>query len=83
MGHDAKRYGLADIRIRLVDVAAEAREMFGDAASLIAGRPLPEVDLRLEVAYGPNDQEREGRITLPSGHRASAEEILRMVNRDA
>lgn len=37
------------IEIRIVDVAARARELFGDQADYIAGRPLPEHDYRFEV----------------------------------
>jgi hypothetical protein len=37
------------VKIKLVDVAGAAREMFGDAADEIAGRRLPEHDWRFEV----------------------------------
>lgn len=37
------------MKIKLVDVAASAREMFGAAADEIAGRRLPEHDWRFEV----------------------------------
>jgi hypothetical protein len=35
--------------IRVVDVAARAREMYGDQAAFVAGRPLPEHDYRFEA----------------------------------
>lgn len=40
------------LTIRLVDVAAEAREMYGDNADYIAGRTLPEHEWRFEVTTG-------------------------------
>lgn len=53
--------------IRVVDVVAQAREIFGDRVEELAGRPLPESDLRLEVVL-PG-----ARATLHAG--ATAEDV--------
>lgn len=37
--------------IGLVDIAAEAREMYGEDADKIAGRKLPEHEWRFEVTF--------------------------------
>jgi hypothetical protein len=37
------------ITVTIIDVAAQAREMYGDDADLIAGGKLPDHDWRLEV----------------------------------
>jgi hypothetical protein len=54
--------------IRIVDVAAQARKMYGAKADYVAGRPLPEHDWRLE-ANTPTG----GEITFSRG--ATAEDV--------
>lgn len=68
--------GRPEAVIGVVDVAAHAREIFGDKADLIAGRPMPETDWRFEA-------------TLPNGasvtfHRgATAEHVAAYLAREA
>lgn len=59
------------VTVRIVDVATEAREMYGDDAEYMAGRPLPAHDYRFEVV-GPDGT----RITFHAGAALSAEAIL-------
>lgn len=54
--------------IRVVDVAAQAREAFGSHAEAIAGRPLPEHDFRFEAVTATGAQ-----VTFHAG--ATAEHI--------
>lgn len=74
------KYAREDITVTLVDISAQARELYGEErAAYIAGRPLPAQDLRFQVVA-----EREGHrseITLPRHLRVSAEDLLEMVNR--
>jgi hypothetical protein len=56
-----------DPRLRIVDVAAHARELFGEkGAAFIIGRPLPEHDYRFEV-----DTPTGGEMTLAAGDTAA------------
>lgn len=74
------RYELKDITIKLVDVAEEVRLLYGEKAEYIAGRPIPEKDLRFEVTA-----ERDGRkstLSCPADIKLSAEDFLALVNRD-
>lgn len=60
----------------VVDVAAEARRMFGEeAAAIIAGRPLPQHDYRLHM------ETPTGRVTFSRG--GTAEEVMAWMAREA
>jgi hypothetical protein len=73
------------ILIALVDVAAEAREMYGDAVHEIAP-DLPEHDWRFHVSWDrgeittENEQITDGRTTFHVG--ATAGHVAAMLQRD-
>lgn len=75
-----QRYEPKDITIKLVDVTAAVVEAYGgkENAEYIAGKPLPDVDLRL-VAEADNGL----RVTFHAGAKLSAEDILAFVNGDS
>ncbi len=68
-----------EITIRVIDAAANARELYGDKADYITNRTLPEHEYRLEISY--SKAERKGQICLPAGASVTAEQILALVNR--
>ncbi len=73
------RYGLDEITVNIVDVAAHARALYGEkSAAYIAGRPLPEHDYRIEIVAG--NEEQHTRVTFHRGARLSAEDIIAAVN---
>lgn len=57
------------LAVTIIDVAAQAREMFGDNADLIAGRQLAEHDYRFEAVTATG-----GRVTFHSD--ATAEHVM-------
>lgn len=75
-----RRYELKDITIKLVDVAAEARLMYGEKfAEELAGEGLlPPTDLRIVVEAGNGTAQT--RITFHHGAKLSAEDILNFLH---
>lgn len=63
--------------IRVVDLVAQSREMFGSVehAEKAIGRKLPERDCRFEV-FGPNGEH----VTFPTG--ATADDVLPYLERE-
>jgi hypothetical protein len=55
--------------VRIIDVAASARYLFGADAEDVAGRPIPEHDYRLEVVTTDG-----GSFVCPRG--ASADDVI-------
>ena len=68
---DLEKIGDVGLRIRIIDVAEQTRQLFGDRASEITGRPVPEHDYRFEVV-GPR-----GRATYPAELAFSADQIVK------
>lgn len=75
------KYKLEDITIKIIDVAAEARQMYGDkVATEIANGFLPEHDYRFE-AIADNGTNKTS-VTFARGSVFRAENILRYLNRE-
>lgn len=72
------KYRLEDITIRIIDVSADAREMYGDRAEEIAGGPIPEHDYRLEVTADNGTNKTS--TTFARGSAFSVDYILRYLN---
>lgn len=74
-------YRIDEITIRIIDVVAQARELFGEeGAAQIAGRPLPEHDYRFEIIA--SNGTRKSEVTVHAGASLSAEDILALVRRE-
>lgn len=73
------RYELKDITIKLVDAAEEVRQLYGEKAEYVVGRPIPEKDLRFEVTAECDG--RKSTLSCPAGIKLSAEDFLALVNR--
>lgn len=72
------KYKLEDITVRIIDVAADARRLYGDKADEIAGGPLPEHDYRFEVTA--DNGTNKTNITFARGSVFRAEGILTYLN---
>lgn len=57
------------IEIKLIDVAAEARKLYGPRVNEVVGQDLPETDYRFELRFGDGR-----RTTMHAG--ATADDVV-------
>jgi DNA-binding CsgD family transcriptional regulator len=62
--------GLLPVRIRVIDIAAATREMYGEAANHVAGRVLPEHEYRFQIIWPSGTRE-----SCPDGWTLTADMI--------
>lgn len=77
-----KPYKIEHITIKIIDVTADLLEQYGGdraKAEYIAGRPIPDVDLRYEVT-ADDGEGNVSQTTMHTGAHLTAEQLLAHVN---